>query len=379
MTIQIDGTNTLNKGAELMLYAVLEEIEKSHPDALIYYNSNYVGEEKLNIKSSLKIKKRLALHYGRYPKAILRRLKLPYTYFTSKYPIDNIDLVLDAAGFQFSDQWNYSKESLVVIEKYYKKLKENGAKIVFLPQAFGPFETTEGRKSIEIINKYSDLIIARERISLEHLLKAGGDKNKVLMYSDFTLSVKGKLSEEYNFVKGKVCIIPNQKMITHTKTGSLEYVDFMEQTIREIQRKGKDVFLLNHEGEGDFDICNQINAKFENKLRVVSGLNSKEVKGVIGASFMVISSRFHGVASALNQGVPCLATSWNHKYEMLFEDFKQNNRILDVKNSIIGDEMLKIDELLKDYDNIKSILQEAKINLNKANTEMWTKVWSLIK
>ncbi len=44
MRIQIDGTNSLNKGAELMLNAVMEQIEKKYPNAEVFYNSNYPGE-----------------------------------------------------------------------------------------------------------------------------------------------------------------------------------------------------------------------------------------------------------------------------------------------------------------------------------------------
>ncbi|GAA4109735.1 hypothetical protein GCM10022393_06480 [Aquimarina addita] len=378
MKIQIDGTNTLNKGAELMLYAILEEIENKFPNASINYNSNYPGEKKLIIKSSLAIKKRFALQYGRYPKAILRRLNLPYTYFMAKHPLKNIDIVLDGAGFQFSDQWNYSSEDLYILEKYYKNLRKRGTKIIFLPQAFGPFETLEGKKSIEIISKYADLIIAREKVSYQHLLEAGGNKNKIWTYSDFTLSVKGNLPVQYEGIKGQVCIIPNQKMVTHAQNDSLEYISFIEKLINNIEKKGKKIFLLNHEGIGDLDICNKINNRFDNKLKVISGLDAKQVKGVIGASFLVISSRFHGVASALNQGVPCLATSWNHKYEMLFEDFNQYNRILEVRNDE-HIEFSKIDDVFGDYENIQRVLIERKYKLSKELSEMWNKIWALIE
>ena len=176
MIIQIDGTNTLNKGAELMLVAIIEQIEGKYPSAQVIYNSNHSNEKELDIKTNLNINKRFWLKNSRLPIALLSRLKIPYTFFTSKYALKNIDIVLDASGFQFSDQWNYSKQRLNILDNYLSALKKYNSKIVFLPQALGPFETESGKKSIEIINEYSDIIIAREQISYDYAIKAGANK-----------------------------------------------------------------------------------------------------------------------------------------------------------------------------------------------------------
>ncbi len=80
MKIQIDGANTLNKGSELILL-FLEQIESKIPNAIVHYNSNQIGEKKLNIKSDLIIKKRWAfVKYSKYPVAILKRLNFPFTF-----------------------------------------------------------------------------------------------------------------------------------------------------------------------------------------------------------------------------------------------------------------------------------------------------------
>src|SRR5690606_9348109 len=129
-----------------------------------------------------------------------------------------------------------------------------------------------------------------------------------------------------------VCIIPNKKMITHTNAGT-SYLDLMNKIIDSVEEVGKRAFLLNHEGHEDEKLCHEINLLRKDKLPILTGLSAKEVKGVIGSSYLVVSSRFHGVASALSQAVPCLATSWNHKYEMLFSDFGQTNTIIRVEDN----------------------------------------------
>ena len=320
------------------------------------------------------MKKRFWLKNSRIPIAILSRLGLSYTFFTSKHASKGVDLVLDAAGFQFSDQWNYSDERLKTLNNYFKALKENNSKIVLLSQALGPFDTKSGKNSVKIINKYVDIIIAREKVSYKYVIGAGAEKSKVWQYPDFTLLVEGILPEKYDFVKGKICIVPNKKMVTHTGAGSIEYLNFLKKVILEFKSLGKDIFLLNHEGEGDLNICKQINAQFEDDISIVSGLNAKEVKGVIGASFMTVSSRFHGIASALSQGVPCLATSWNHKYQMLFEDYNQFDNIINVED-LWNVTQLKIHETFKNHTEISSILNSKKKELSVEIQSMWEKIW----
>jgi colanic acid/amylovoran biosynthesis protein len=374
MRIQIDGTNTENKGAELMLLSVLEQIEERYPDASVLFNSITADPKK--IKTSLAFKRTFLLSYGRYIRAVLSRVGLPYSLFSEYHALKNIDLVLDASGFRLGDQWEHSSQYLDRLESYYNKLKRNGTKIILLPQAFGPFHTEMGKRSVEILNQYADLVVARESVSKQYLLEAGGKAEKILQYPDFTINVKGIFPEELKAIKGHVCIIPNKKMITHTELNAERYLSNLVEMISKIQKAGKEIFLLNHEAEGDLDICIQISQHFRTPLPVITGLNAKEIKGVIGASLMVISSRYHGVASSLNQGVPCLATSWSHKYEMLLLDFGLTDQIIDItENTELA--WSKIEALLNPSGNLKmrKHLNAKKEVLSKSIKAMWDIIW----
>lgn len=95
-------------------------------------------------------------------------------------------------------------------------------------------------------------------------------------------------------------------------------------------------------------------------------------------SYLVISSRFHGVANALSTAVPCLATSWNHKYQKLFESYGLHDNILDCND--INDAKFKIANYLSDAENRKTreMLSASGEDISRANKEMWSKVFSLL-
>lgn len=383
MNIQIDGTNTLNKGAELMLYAVLQQIESQYPNSNVLYNPSNRDKTDISYRpQNINLKKRLIQSIGRYPEAIFRKLGLNYSYFTSKHPQKNIDILFDAGGFQFSDQWNYSKEKLRVMDNYYSKLKEYGTKLVFLPQALGPFETNSGKKTVEILKKYADIVVARESVSYNFMLEAGFPNEKLWLYPDFTLKVKvNKDNYQFENIVGGACFIPNKKMLTHTTSKKETYLKLFKQLITIAKNNGLNPFILNHEGQGDHEICLRIAEGLGFNVPVLTNLDAYEVKTIIGKSLFVISSRFHGVASSLNQGVPCLATSWNHKYGELFKDFGISDSILRVEDNALDSNVNKFMNFIEE-ESIKEqriILERKSTEIGTLIDEMWNRLWDKLE
>jgi polysaccharide pyruvyl transferase WcaK-like protein len=378
MTIQIDGANTINKGAELMFYAVLEEIERRYPEATVIYNGFGVGYKKLD--SPFKIKGYTRLSLGTKPWGVQKRLGLPYGYLTGFHPVKGIDMIIDISGFKLGDQWKRDNRYLRALEKYYIGMKGYGTQVFLLPQALGPFLTPNGRKTVEILDKYVDFIFPRERESYQYLVDGGIKKSKVLTFPDFTNIVKGEFPVGYEDFKGKVCIIPNEKMIAHDDSGSERYISFIYRVITVLKSKGMDVFLLNHEDKGDRKVCKKINKLFNNELKVIEGLNAKEIKGIIGSSYFTFSSRYHGVANALSQGIPCIATSWSHKYKLLFEDYGLENKIMDTNSTLA-----EIETFLSDYisiqgnETMRGEIGKKKDELIEKTKEMWKIVWNEMK
>lgn len=381
MIIQIDGTGTHNKGAELMLYAVLQEIERRYPDATVLYNR--LRKDKTFINTSLNFKRRKyctilsTLDKYHFP-TLLRRLSIPYAFFTTKYCVKNVNVLLDAGGFQFSDQWNMTNQELLLWERYYQKLKKQGTKIILLPQAFGPFFKENGKKSALMLDRYADVIFARDKLSYKYLLEAGVNKGKIEQYPDFTALVEGVIPKQYESLQGYVCVIPNMKMITKGIISQDQYIASLCTLIQGIVEKKRKVFLLNHEEKRDSKLCKMINSKLHNSLEIADNLNALEIKGLISKSWLVISARYHGIASALNSGVPCFATSWSHKYNELFLEYEQSDCVLNV--STIIDDLDKIYYLLslEIHHYISEDIKNKNSIILRKNREMWDSIWKYI-
>lgn len=380
MKIQIDGTSTLNKGAELMLYAILQEIERKHQKAMVLYNR--LGEDSSYIQTSLNFKTRTfsnvinVLNKIKIP-GILRRLSIPNIFFTTKYVVNDVDFIFDAGGFQFSDQWNISDSELLLWERYYYKHKQHGAKIILFPQAFGPFYTRNGKRIAEMLDHYTDVIFTREKVSFDYLIEAGVNSNKIKLYPDFTALVDGVIPKQYEYLHEYVCIIPNMRIIDKGNVSQEQYLLLICQLIQFIRSKGKEVFLLNHEGRKDMMLCKKINENLQNPIIIVNNLTALEVKGIISQSYLVISSRFHGVVSALNSTVPCLATSWSHKYEELFKNYDQCDCLIDANN--IKETLEKVDSFLsvEKHNYISNKLKIKKYEIIEENIKMWEIVWNI--
>lgn len=114
-------------------------------------------------------------------------------------------------------------------------------------------------------------------------------------------------------------------------------------------------------------------------IPVVKEVDPLHIKGILGTCDATVGSRFHGLVSALSQGVPSLATGWSHKYQRLFEDYEFGEGLVSVTDS---DEVLfsKL-ELLIDSNSAEELrgkLNERSVELKQLSAEMWDKVFAVI-
>lgn len=319
MVIEIRRAGFTNKGAELMFRAVVEQIRSRIPDATIVTIpdklDSYCERGKLCVYQKIWYQ-RYGFRWGNIGAVVPRRIRRRY----GLYMDSEIDVVLDTAGFAYGDQWPLS--NLAEAVKSSSRWKKRKTKVVFLPQAFGPFSDRRRRRLVDKLIQNADLVFPREKDSYDHIVSAVGPRGNVQVAPDFTNLVEGFLPDWFDTEKNRFCVIPNYRMIDKTTdSSSNDYLPMMRSAVAYLLETGAKPFVLIHEGKNDEWLAEQMVADQPEPIEVVMEPNALAIKGIIGQSDGVLSSRFHGLVSALSQGVPALGTSWSHKYQMLFEDY----------------------------------------------------------
>lgn len=381
MRIVLNGVETINKGAELMLYSILQEIERSHPNSEVMLPSNNIKNGHSYVKTNLNFRglpwdNVLKVINKTHINSVLYRFQHPIIQLTDYRKVSDVDYFMDSSGFTFSDKWHHGKLEYKLWANRLNNYAAQGTKIIFLPQAFGPIEEAGTKKLISLISDTSSLILPRDKESFNYLVKAGIDTSKIKIYPDFTSLTEGHIPYRLNYLYGKVAIIPNLRMIDKGYLDSSLYINLIKDLIGLIQSLGYGIYLLNHEGIGDEKMCYDI-SKNCGGIDVITGLNALEIKGLISSSYLCISSRFHGVASALNSCVPCLATSWSHKYEELYKEYDLSDCILDLKN--FQNVKHKVLWYLDPQNNklIREKLKYKKPFVQNLTRRMWDEIWNL--
>jgi len=369
--IEVTKTNFVNKGAELMLLAIIHKLRKERNDIEFVIQptlktSTYIRRAQLGLYQKIGFE-RLGIEWGKFGALIPYSVRRSYGLV-----IDNeVDVVLDASGFSYSDQFGPGPS--IRAAKKIENWKINGTKVILLPQAFGPFEKEATKNAMGRIIKAADLIFARDKSSFSYLKTLVPSSTNIFIAPDFTNLIPGVVPEYYNSDIHRICIIPNSKMIDKTSSDVRNnYIPFLAGCIDYLKTKKAHPFLLLHE-LGDDYLAKKIQEMVSVSVPIISEADPLKVKGIIGGCCAVVSSRYHGLVSALSQGVPCIATGWSHKYFTLLEDYNCSECIVDVK---APEEMLfqKLDLVVENAGKLTENIRNAAEKQKKLTEDMWLKV-----
>lgn len=376
MIIEIKGVQFVNKGAELMLYSILHKVNELWPDAELVLEpkspSPYIKRVEHNCYQKLNLRKKgFDLNFISYyfPKKFRSYLKNRWGVITES----DVDFIIDASGFAYGDQW--SSISIKYLCNEIERFDKNHKKYIFMPQAFGPFTRANDIKRLKNTLHKAKIIYARETSSYNYLKTIGVNTINLKIKPDFTNILNGIKPENDTFFNDKVIIIPNSKMISDKNNNSEwsdTYIRILLDIISSVKKLSLIPVILNHEGLDDEILCKKLIESDNFDIEYITESNPLKVKGIIGSSKAVVCSRFHGCVSALSQGIPCLGTSWSHKYERLFSEYGRINNLIQPNKNTSEIELLLI-----------SMLNEEKnsevVEMHKNSSyEMWSEVYRLV-
>lgn len=377
---EIMGVNFVNKGAELMLRAVVEACRTSRPElvpAVALRHGSFGQRTRAGVRHLLRIGAAKAVAVEG-PLVAATRL-LPHS---TRLPLDlvredDVSVVLDASGFAYSDQWGPA--IIHANARHIRRWKRAGYRYVLLPQAFGPFERRDVRDPMRELLEAADLVFARDRESLAHLEALGVRVDHVRLAADFTNLLDPDRSIRTPSLRDHVVFIPNLRMVDKGVAGDVnQYIEQMASIIGVIAGQGVQCSVVVHETR-DVEIARRIGAGVPGGVPVVEVADPLAIKAMLAEARLVVSSRFHGLVSALSQATPAVGIGWSHKYAELMRDYASQDCISSSLEH--GGDVLDIvrRELQDDAQEARRALLRVRAAAVKLESQaMWREVFELV-
>jgi hypothetical protein len=334
MIIEIRGVQFENRGAQLMLWAVLHQLSKRMPKAAVALRLN-AGTTLLDLRFisalvKLPLRKRaLDLNWLSYwlpdwSKNVLQRRGVVTE--------ASIDAVLDASGFAYGDRWG--RGALEASSAELQRFHRYGKPYIFLPQAFGPFRATaSAAKHWAVSLTSSPLVAVRDTQSEQALRALMPSTDNLHRFPDITVGLD-PIPIETNFkTLPSALLIPNVRLLE--QISKKQYLSMMLDIASRLQTSGYRVEIMNHGGKEDTALCLELSRALAiAESRIVENRDPRFMKAVIASANIVVSSRFHACVAALSQGVPCYAIAWTHKYRELFQTYGCQHNVVDVNSAL---------------------------------------------
>jgi len=313
----IHGVAPHDTGAGMMLLAVLQSVRASDPDAVVTVPHGSIPH---------RWRVRHGLHQL-YDPALASRLGwrrdwLPTERERRAYHLvlaQEIDVVLDASGYAYGDGW--PPEHVEGCATAFERFRRYGARIILLPQTFGPFKNTRVRRAGRRILAAADLVFARDNESLVSCRALAPRHPAIHRAPDFTNLLAGRVPDSWVRHPRHVALVPNRQVLVREDGATARaYVNGMAEGLRLLAGSGFQPFLLVL-GAADRELAEEIARVAQRADPILHPVDPVAVKGVLGACGFVIGSHFHALVSALSRGVPAVGISWSHGFRPLFEEY----------------------------------------------------------
>ncbi|NPV57324.1 MAG: hypothetical protein HPY76_11730 [Anaerolineae bacterium] len=402
----IGGSIWGNRGAESMLVTTIGMVRRKHPDAKFVVFS-YLPKKDRTLITDKSIQvvsaKPASLVLRIFPFTVLLwffnlfGIRLPDSLLTNvTRALRRCDLLLDISGVSFVDgrEIFIAFNILTILPAMMLKIP-----VVKLAQALGPFKNPFNRAAARVYLPRCQHIFSRGDHTSQNL-DSIGIKNysrtadiAFLYQPEFSLSVENEeqtstLLVELEQVKktgGRlIAISPSSLVYEKSSKKGDDYPGRLLNLARELSTPETHfLFLANSTREGS-------NKTRNNDLLVVERLmhralislspddfgkthwanwdiNTAGLRQMIARCDLLVTSRFHGMVSALSLGVPTLVIGWSHKYAETMADFEmerfasdfgdQKVSLVDLAQELLGNDQLIRKQLHEKLSHVQELSQ----------------------
>lgn len=228
----------------------------------------------------------------------------------------------------------------------------------------------------------ADVCFVRDHASLAWLDVLNISRANIVVAPDYTGAVAGKLRAEHAYLRGRVCIIPNHRLVERVPGSSMDrYVAFLADLMGDLRGIGLDPYCLVHDYDRDVSLIAPMRARLGD-LEIVREPDPLFTKGLIGTASIVVGSRLHGITSGLAQGVPSIALGWAHKYAALMADYAVPELLVHLP---FGNARAEIASIVAGLigpggfrAEVVNRLAKARVAIAEQNDAMWTHIETVI-
>jgi colanic acid/amylovoran biosynthesis protein len=173
--------------------------------------------------------------------------------------------------------------------------------------------------------------------------------------------------------------VPNLRMVDKGGVDGVgRYVRHMSGLIERVRASGHACAILVHETK-DAEVAHRIGTVVGSDVRVVAIADPVVIKATLAGARLVVSSRFHGLVSALAQAVPAVGIGWSHKYAELMRDYGA----LDCLGSSLEADGDVVEIVLRELDDAaqlerRAALRERSAAIKLESRRMWAAVFEVI-
>lgn len=321
--VELHGVNYGNKGAQLMMLAVAQRLS-SRPEPIgvaVSFRAGSFQQRRsdglMHLMMAQKEEAKGLNHALRTGLKILPRSVRERTGLVSR---DDVCAVIDASGFAYSDQWEDRHTRRMAT--WSEDLQRRGVPLIFMPQAFGPFERPSGRADMTTILDRASLVFARDDVSMAHLESLGGKRSTLKQAPDFTNLVKAPALAANPLPDKSLVLVPNSRMLDKVSPEQRDqFVPSLLKIADGARSAGLAPVILVHDATSDARLGAELAAASSQPLPVLSESDPLRLKAILAQASVVVGSRYHALVGALSSGTPTVALGWSHKYGELMKDY----------------------------------------------------------